>query len=66
MLQLGARLERLDAAVLALYLRVRPREQQRDVRADLVAEGGLGGGERGLGDEFVVLRVCVSGAACWA
>jgi hypothetical protein len=44
-LQLRAGLEGLYAPLLALYLRVGAGEEERDVRPDLVAERGLGGGE---------------------
>jgi hypothetical protein len=55
-LQLGARLERLDAPRLAVQLGVGAVEQQRDGRGDLAAQRGLGGGESGGGDELVMLR----------
>jgi hypothetical protein len=54
-LQLSAGFEGLYTALLALDLRVGAREEKGDVGAYFVAQGGLGGGERGLGDEFVVL-----------
>lgn len=60
LLQLGARLQCLDAAVLALDLGVCAREEEGYVGTYLVAEGGFCGGEAGLGDEFVVLRFRVS------
>jgi hypothetical protein len=41
LLQLGARLEGLDAPVLALDLGVGARQKERDVRCYLIAEGGL-------------------------
>lgn len=44
-LQLRAGFEGLYAPLLALNLRVGAGEEERDVRADLVAERGLGGGE---------------------
>lgn len=53
--EVGARLEGLDLARLALELAVRAVEEEGNERPDLVAEGGLGGCEGGLGDEFVVL-----------
>jgi hypothetical protein len=40
---------------LALDLRVCAGEEEGYVWADFVAEGGFGGGEGWLGDEFVVL-----------
>lgn len=58
MLQLGAGLEGLDAALLALDLRVGAGEEEGDVWADVVAEGGFCGGEGWLRDEFVVLTWC--------
>lgn len=63
LLQLGARLEGLDAAVDAVDVGVGAVEEDRDGGADFVAEGCLGGGERRLGDELVVLeREAVSAA----
>lgn len=53
--EVAPRLERLDAARLALDLPVGAVEEVRHEGADLVAEGGFGGGEGRLGDEFVVL-----------
>lgn len=56
LLQLAPRLERLDAPLLALDLGVGAGEEEGDVWADVVAQGGFGGGEGRLGDEFVVLK----------
>lgn len=53
--EVASRLERLDAAGLALDLPVGAVEEVCDKGADFVAEGGFGCGEGGLGDEFVVL-----------
>jgi hypothetical protein len=49
-IQLGARLERLDAPRLSLEVLVRAVEEERDKGADLVAQGGFGSGEGWLGD----------------
>lgn len=54
LLQVVAGLERLYTAVLAFDLGVCAGEEESDVGAYFVAEGGLCGGEGGLGDEFVV------------
>jgi hypothetical protein len=54
-LQLSAGFEGLYTALLALDLRVGAREEEGHVGAYFVTQGGLGGGERGLGDEFVML-----------
>lgn len=53
--QVGARLERLDAPRLALQVLVGAVEEQRDKGPDLVAQGGFGGGEGWLGNQLVVL-----------
>jgi len=60
--ELGPRLEGLDAAGLALEVLVGAVEEEGDKGADLVAQGGLGGREGGLRDQFVVLCpvACVS------
>jgi hypothetical protein len=55
-LQLGARLERFDPSLLALYVAVGAVEKQRDEGADLIAQGRLGCRERRLGYEFIMLR----------
>lgn len=55
LLQLGPRLERVDAPLRARDVGVGAVQQHRDGRADLVAQGGFGEGEGGLGDQFVVL-----------
>jgi hypothetical protein len=49
-IQVGARLEGLDATALALQVLVCAVEEQGDKGADIVAQGGFGGGEGGLGD----------------
>ena len=56
-IQLGARFERLDPPGLALEVLVGAVEKKGDKGANLVAQGGLGGREGWLGDEFVVLFV---------
>lgn len=61
-MQVRLGLEGLDAAILALNLGVGAGEEEGDVGADFVAQGGLGGGEGGLRDEFVVLRASVASA----
>lgn len=55
LLQLGARLEGLDAAVDARDVRVRAVEERRYGGGQLGAERGLGGLESRLRDELVVL-----------
>lgn len=54
-LELRAGLERLDPPRLPVQVSVCAVEEQRHKGADLGAEGSLGGGEGGCGDEFVVL-----------
>jgi hypothetical protein len=49
-IQVGARLEGLDATALALQVLVCAVEEQGDKGADLVAQGGFGGREGWLGD----------------
>ncbi len=49
-IKLGARLEGLDAARLAVEVLVCAVEKEGDEGADLVAQGGLGGREGRLGD----------------
>lgn len=56
LLQLGAGLEGLDAAVDAGDVRVRAREERRYGRRQLGAQGRLGRLERGLRDQLVVAR----------
>lgn len=56
LLQVGPRLQRLDAPLDAVDVGVGAVEQDGDGGADLVAQGGLGGGEGGLRDELVVLE----------
>ena len=41
---------------MTLDLGVGAREEQGDIGADVVAKGGFGRGEGGLGNEFIVLR----------
>lgn len=53
--EVAPRLERLDAARLALDLPVGAVDEVCHEGADFVAEGGFGGGKGWLGDEFVVL-----------
>lgn len=55
LLELGARLQGLYAAVLTLNLSVGAGEEEGYVGAYLVAEGCFCGGEARLGDELVVL-----------
>lgn len=57
LLQLRARLERLDPPVQPVDVHVGAVEQRRDRRADLVAQRGLGRRQRGLRDQLVVLFV---------
>lgn len=56
LLELRPRLQRLNPAILPLELRIGAGQEEGDVGADFIAEGGFGGGEGGLGDELVVLR----------
>lgn len=46
-------------------MRVGAVEQEGDVWADVVAEGGFGGGEGWLGDEFVVLGRVLAMSCQW-
>lgn len=57
--ELRPRLEGLDPPRLPLEVLVCAVEEEGDKGADLIAQGGLGGGEGRLGDQFVVLSVGV-------
>lgn len=56
-IELRPRFESLDPPGLPLEVLVCAVEEEGDKRADLVAQGGLGGGEGRLGDQFVVLFI---------
>jgi len=53
--EVGARFERLNPSGLTFEVFVGAVEEKGNEWADLVAERRLGGGESGMGDEFVML-----------